>query len=63
MKDKEIFEVLGIPARTLAGWKKADQANWRKKLYLYISLKTKEELQQELKRVENLLSLPNQTNS
>ena len=33
MKDVEISKKYGIPARTIADWKKADPANWRFKVY------------------------------
>ena len=43
MTDTKIAERFKMPIRTLANWKKQDNNNWRRKLYVFM----KEKLERE----------------
>lgn len=55
MKDKEIRELLKIPTQTLHQWKNSDKDDWRIRIYTFFSLKSIEELQPEIERIEKIL--------
>jgi len=59
MKDTEIHEKFGIPISTLQDWKKRDDDNWRKKLYLH--LKNDDEKEEQKKIIDEIKSIVNNT--
>lgn len=61
MRDAEMAQILGVPYSTVGVWKKRPPTDWRKRLYTYLSLKTPEELQAEMHRVDTILSLTKPT--
>jgi hypothetical protein len=50
----DLQELFGLSINTQADWVKKDESDWRKKVHTYLKSKTKEELTEELARL-NLL--------
>ncbi len=55
MNDTEISKITTIPYRTIQEWKKAPLNDWRAKIYTLFSLKSIEELQPEIERIDKIL--------
>ena len=55
MKDTELCKLLNIANSNLTVWKKAPSDDWRAIIYHFFALKTVEEVQPEIERIEEIL--------
>jgi hypothetical protein len=51
ISDRALTRVFGIPSKTIADWKKRENENYRKKIYLFLKEYTEEEILEILEKI------------
>lgn len=54
LSDMDIMRVFGVPNTTTRDWKKKDDEDWRKKVYLFLQHQDKSTVEQFFKTIDGL---------